>query len=86
MNNQNLINETISLLIEMGIINSNIDLKVIKENLESKLYEVDFIENLINVIFIKYNRSSNKRNIDYRKIQKVVLQLEKIRLQKEFIC
>ena len=59
-----------------GFIDDEIERKV-----ESKLNEVEFIENLINTIVIK---AKNSRNIDITQVKAMLLELEKIRLELEY--
>ena len=53
----------------------------IRAKVESKLASPDFIENVISTIHIK---ARNGRNIDFKQVKAMILELEKIRLDIEY--
>jgi len=59
-----------------GLIDDEVRTKV-----ASELGEPAFIESLINTIVIK---AKNSKNIDVKKVQELLLELEKIRLELEY--
>ena len=53
----------------------------IREKVESKLEEPEFVESLIVTI---HTKARNSRNVDFRLVKAMVLELEKIRLDLEY--
>ena len=58
-----------------------IDENQLKEKIDSKLNEVEFVESLINTIIIK---AKNSNNINPKKVKELLIELEIIRLELEF--
>lgn len=77
MKRDNLIDE----IMEMCFDYETLDKNVIKKEIDSKLSEVDFVENLIGTI---HKKAKYSKNIDIVKVKKILLELDKIRWELEF--
>jgi len=73
-----LVEEIASFCFDYGVI---LDMEEIKKQIEDKLSEVEFLEDLINTIFVK---SKNTKDIDIEKVKELLIELERIRLELEY--
>ena len=80
MKRKKLIDEIIDFYIEYGII-KNTEIEDVRQEMKEHLKHCDFLESLINTIIVK---TRHRKNIDTEKIKKLLLELEKIRLELEY--
>ena len=78
MERDSLINEIISFCFDYEL---PIDKNELKAQIADKLKEAHFIESLINAIVIK---AKNSQTINKDKVKRMLLELEKIRLELEY--
>lgn len=82
MERTDLINVIIKFCIEYKLFDNLNKEDEIKSRIESQLDDVSFIENLINTIIVK---TRNCEKVDNNKIKHLLLELEKVRLELEYI-
>jgi len=73
-----LIREVVSFCLDYGVL---IDKSEMKSKIDSGLEKTEFIEDLINTIFIKTKKN---KHLDTKKVIELLLELEKVRLELEF--
>ena len=81
MKREELISEITDFCFKYRLFNKSVYMSEIKDKIEKGLNESDFIESLINTIIYK---TRNQKNIDTEKLKKLLLELEKIRLELEY--
>ena len=80
MEKEELINEIASFCYDYRLFKREIKVDELKNIIKFQLEDFEFIENLINTIIVK----TNKYNIDVKKAIRIILELDKIRLELEY--
>jgi len=80
MERKELVNEIASFCYEYRLWNRAIKIDELKNIIEFQLKDFEFVESLINTIIVK----TNHKNIDVEKVKKILLELDKIRLELEY--
>jgi len=81
MERKYLIGEIISFCFEYKVFTKKVNIREIKESIDRQLEDTIFIENLINMIICK---TKYRKNVDVARIKRLLLALEKIRLEMEY--
>ena len=81
MNKDILIDEIASFGFNYGLFNDQIEIEEIKKRIGYMLEDSEFLENLINTIILK---ARYYKNIDMDKLKKLLIDLEKTRLELEY--
>lgn len=81
MKRNKLISEIANFGIKHKIFNTDIEIDEIKIRIGYILDEAEYIESLINTIIV---RTKKQKNIDYKKLKTILLELETIRLELEY--
>ena len=81
MERKELINEIAVFCYDYRLFKRTIKIDELINIIELQLEDVAFIESLINTIIVKTNKD---KNIDVEKVKKILLELDKIRLELEY--
>ena len=81
MRRKKLINEITQFCVDCEVFDRSVNLGEIRNRIEILLNESEFIEDLINTIIYK---AKMHNNFDTEKLKKMLLELEKIRLELEY--
>lgn len=74
-------NEITNFCLEYGVFNITTKISDIKTRIEHQLDDYDFVESLINMIITK---TKEKEKVDTERLKKLLLELEKVRLELEY--
>jgi len=83
MKRKDIASEIVDFCVKHKIFKASGDKKAIKKNIEYRLGECAFIEEVINIIMVTL-KTENSKNIDIIKTKNLLLGLEKIRLDLEY--
>ena len=81
MERKTLVNEIVDFALEYGIFNISGAISEIKTKIEHQLVDYEFVEGLINMIIVK---TKDHKDIDTGRLIKLLIELEKIRLELEY--
>jgi len=82
MERNDLINEITDFFVEYGLLSKSVNIDEIKSKIDEQLNDIPFIESLINTIILK-TRNGKAKN--YIRIIKLLAELEKVRLELEYM-
>jgi len=77
----NLVNDIIIFCLEYGIHGRVVEVSVMKSNIEKGLKKIEFVESLINQVEVRTRR---RKNIDVKRIKKLLSRLGDLRLDLEY--
>lgn len=81
MEREELVNKIISFCFTYGVLDETVKMNEIQERIDKSLNQCEFIEDLYNMILLE---TKSHKKMDIGKIQELLLELEKIRLELEY--
>lgn len=84
MEQYKLAEEIIKMCKYFKIINYEEDNQLIKKKITEGLDDIIFVENLLNILYKKMNLKEFQKNLNKKRLKKLLIELEKIRLNLEF--
>lgn len=84
MNQYKLVREIIKTCQYFKVIEKDINNLYVEKKIIDGLEDIIFVENLLNVLYKKMRKNKYKKTLDYDRLKRLLIELEKLRLNLEF--
>ena len=84
MNQYELVKEIIKMCKYFKIVDYEVDNNFVEKKIMDSLEDIIFVENMLNVFYIKMKSKKYNKYLNQKRLKKLLIELEKIRLNLEF--